>query len=189
MASSDRDLCALCLDKGISEEAVTWCTECEVFLCTNCEKHHILRQVKSSAFDQLLEKDLKDVKENFEEIIKYVNCRIDTINVQKTKVVEKVRSMRKSLDVYLNKLEQEILYDLETKHSNIISQMNILLQQRMQRNTKIGKFQNEFSKMTQYATELEMYVGLREMEKTTSQAAKYIEDLESGDNFDESDLR
>ncbi|VDI16263.1 Hypothetical predicted protein [Mytilus galloprovincialis] len=34
--------------------------------------------------------------------------------------------------------------------------------------------------MIQYATELQMYVGLRDIEKTTSEAAKYIEDLKSG---------
>ncbi|VDI71260.1 Hypothetical predicted protein, partial [Mytilus galloprovincialis] len=27
-------------DDGTSTEAVTWCTECEVLLCTGCEKHH-----------------------------------------------------------------------------------------------------------------------------------------------------
>ncbi|CAG2201337.1 unnamed protein product [Mytilus edulis] len=34
--------------------------------------------------------------------------------------------------------------------------------------------------MTQHATELQMYVGLKESEKTTTQAANYIEDLKSG---------
>ncbi|XP_052079699.1 uncharacterized protein LOC127717877 [Mytilus californianus] len=42
--------------------------------------------------------------------------------------------------------------------------------------------------MTQYATELQMYVGLREIEKTTSQAAQYIDDLKSGGQLDEINL-
>ncbi|VDI29551.1 Hypothetical predicted protein, partial [Mytilus galloprovincialis] len=160
-----------------SREAVTWCTECEVLLCTGCEKHHtkskaskdhktmstkdyhnlpkfmleissqcrdhkkkfelycsfhacpccvqcitdkhkkcqdlkplsdILKQVKSSASVQLFEKDLKNVKENLEEIIKYLNSRMNTSNSQKTKAAEQIRSMRKSIDDFLNKLEQKI---------------------------------------------------------------------------------
>ncbi|VDI03042.1 Hypothetical predicted protein [Mytilus galloprovincialis] len=48
--------------------------------------------------------------------------------------------------------------------------------------------QSEFSQMTQYATELQTYIGLREIEKTTSQAAQYIEDLKSGGKLDENNL-
>ncbi|XP_071148749.1 tripartite motif-containing protein 2-like [Mytilus edulis] len=257
MASSDKDCCTLCNDDGTSTKAVTWCIECEVFLCTDCEKHHkksriskahntmstkdyhnlpkfmqeissqcrdhkkkyelycsfhacpccvtcitdkhkkcqemkplsdILKQVKSSASVQLFEKDLKDVKENLDEIIKHLNSRINTSESQKTKAVEQIRSMRKSVDDFLNKLEREILDDLETKQSKLKSQMNTLLQQLKTQANQISKLQSEFSKMTKYATELQMYVGLREIEKTTSEASKKLEDLKSGGQLDEVNL-
>ncbi|XP_076095795.1 uncharacterized protein LOC143066870 [Mytilus galloprovincialis] len=258
MASLGRDLCTLCYDdEGTSTEAVTWCTECEVFLCTDCEKHHtksrtskdhktmsnkdyhklpkfmleissqcrdhkkkfelycsfhacpccvqcitdkhqncqemkplsdILKQVKTSASIQLFEKDLKNVKENLEEIIEYFNSRINTSNNQKTKAVEQIQSMRKSIDDFLNKLEQEILDELESKQSQLKSKMNTLLQQVKIQANQISQLQSEFSKMTQYATELQTYVGLREIEKNTSHAAKYIDELKSGDNFDEKNI-
>ncbi|CAG2251472.1 unnamed protein product [Mytilus edulis] len=259
MASSDRDNCTLCYDEdGTSAEAVIWCTECEVFLCTDCDKHHkksktskdhktmstkelhklpkfmleissqcrdhkkkfelycsfhdcpccvtcitdehkkcqdlkplsdILKHIKSSASIQLLEKDLKNVKENLEEIIKYLNDRIDICKSQKTEAAEQIRSMRKFLDDLLNKLEQEILDDLESMQSQLTSKMNTLIQQLKTEAEQIIKLQSEFSKMTQYATELQMYVGLREIEKTTSQAAKYIDTLKSGDNLEGKELR
>ncbi|XP_052106465.1 uncharacterized protein LOC127738990 isoform X5 [Mytilus californianus] len=257
MASSNKDVCNLCYDDGTSTEAVTWCTECEVFLCTDCEKHHkklktskdhktistkdfnklpkfmqeisshckdhkkkfeiycsfhacpccvicitdkhqkcqemkplsdILKQVKSSASVQLFKKDLKDVMENFEEIIKYLNSRMKTSNIQKQKASEQIRSMRKSIDDFLNKLEQEILDDLESKQSQLKSKMNTLLQQLKTQANQISQLQSEFSQMTQYATELQMYVGLKEIEKTTSQAAQYIEPLKSGGQLDENNL-
>ncbi|XP_052106535.1 E3 ubiquitin-protein ligase TRIM33-like [Mytilus californianus] len=257
MTSSERFFCTLCYDDCISRDAVTWCTECEVFLCTDCEKHHkklrmskdhkcmcikdykklpkfikelstqcrdhkkkyelycslhacpccvtcvtekhqkclemkplsdILNQIKFSASVQLLEKDLTDVKKNFEEIIKFVNSRMNISNVQKTKAAEKIRFTRKSIDDFLNKIEQEILDDLETKHSKLKSEMNTLLQQLEQRANQISNLQNEFYEMTRLATELQMFIGLREIEKTSSLAAKYIEELESGDTFDEKNL-
>ncbi|CAC5358184.1 unnamed protein product [Mytilus coruscus] len=258
MASSDRDNCTLCYDDdGTSTEAVTWCTVCEVFLCSDCGKHHtksrtskdhktmsskdyhklptfmleissqcidhkkkfelycsfhdcpccvtcitdkhkkcqgmkplshILDQVKSSPSVQIFEQDLKNVKENFDEIIKYLNNRIKTSNSQKTKAAEQIRSMRKSINDFLNKLEQKILDDLESKQSQLKSKMNTLLQQLKTQANQIGQLQSEFSKMTQYATELQMYVGLREIEKTTSKAAKYIDELKSGYNLEEKNL-
>ncbi|XP_063418729.1 uncharacterized protein LOC134701509 [Mytilus trossulus] len=65
--------------------------------------------------------------------------------------------------------------------------MATLVDQMDQRVSKI-EMQSEFTEMTQYATELQMYFGLREIEKTTFQVTKYIEDLESGDNFNEQNL-
>ncbi|XP_071149491.1 protein wech-like [Mytilus edulis] len=257
MASLVTDYCTLCNDDGTSTEAVRWCIECEVFLCTDCEKHHkksrsskahntmstkdyhnlpkfmqdissqcrnhkkkyelycsfhacpccvtcitdkhqkcqemkplsdVLKQVKSSASVQLFEKDLKDVKENLEEIIKYLNRRINTSTEQKTKAAEQIRSMRKSIDDFLDKLEQKVLDDLETKQSKLKSKMNTLLQQLKTQSNQMSQLQREFSKMTQYATELQMYVGLREIEKTTSEAAKYLDDLKSGGQLDEVNL-
>ncbi|CAG2218122.1 unnamed protein product [Mytilus edulis] len=147
----------------------------------------ILKKVKSSASVQLFEKDLKDVKENLEEIIKYLNHRINTSTIQKTKAAEQIRSMRKSIDDFLNKLEQEILDDLDSKQSKLKSQMDTLLQQLKTQANQMSQLQSEFSKM-QYATKLQTYVGLREIEKTTSEAAKHLEDLKSGGQLDEVNL-
>ncbi|XP_063426839.1 uncharacterized protein LOC134710414 [Mytilus trossulus] len=257
MASSVKYLCTICHDDGISNTAVTCCTECEVFFCGDCDKTHsksglskhhktmsadnykklptfmqdissqcrdhkekfelyctyhacpccvqcitdkhkmckemkplldILQQVKSSASVQLFEKDLKDVKENLDTAIKYINIRTNTINTQKTKAVEEIQHMRKSISDYLDKLEQDILNDLDSKHSKLQSNMSTLLQQMEQQASQIDLMQSQFTKMTQYATELQMYIGLREIEKTTSETTKYIEYLDSGDHFGENNL-
>ncbi|CAG2232755.1 unnamed protein product [Mytilus edulis] len=66
--------------------------------------------------------------------------------------------------------------------------MDTLQQQLKTQANQMSQLQSEFSKMTQYATELQMYVGLREIEKTTSEAAKYLEDLKSGGQLDEVNL-
>ncbi|XP_063411933.1 uncharacterized protein LOC134694801 [Mytilus trossulus] len=256
MASLVTDYCTLCNDDGTSTEAVRWCIECEVFLCSDCEKHHkklrmskdhntmstkdyhnlpkfmqeissqcsdhkkkyelycsfhacpccvtcitdkhkkcqemkplsdIIKKVKSSASVQLFEKDLREVKENLEEIIKHLTRRINTSTIQKTKAAEQIRSMRKSIDDFLDKLEQEILDDLDSKQSKLKSQMNTLLQQLKTQANQMSQLQTEFSKM-QYSTKLQTYVGLREIEKTTSEAAQYLKDLKSGGQLDEVNL-
>ncbi|VDI61713.1 Hypothetical predicted protein [Mytilus galloprovincialis] len=144
--------------------------------------------IVSSKEKKTSEKDLKNVKENLEEIIKYLNDRIDIYKSQKTEAAEQIRCMRKFLDDLLNKLEQEILDDLESMQSQLTSKMNTLIQQLKTEAEQIIQLQSEFSKMTQYATELQMYFGLREIEKTTSQAAKCIDTLKSGDNLEETNL-
>ncbi|XP_052085866.1 uncharacterized protein LOC127723334 [Mytilus californianus] len=257
MASPSKDFCTLCKEDNVTSDAVTWCTECEVFLCVECEKHHnrsrtskdhktisaenyhelpsfikgtsnlckvhdrkfelycsfhacaccvhcttdnhqtcqtmkplsdILNQVKSSAAVPLLEKDLKDLKENFDEIVEYLRNRVSTNAKQKSEAIQNIRSMRKSIDDYLNQLEQQLLKDLEIEHSKLRSEIETLLLEVDKRAKQIRELQNEFLNMTKYATELQTYVGLNEIEKITSQEENYIEDLKRGSDLNERNL-
>ncbi|XP_063405895.1 uncharacterized protein LOC134689856 [Mytilus trossulus] len=249
MASPRKDFCTLCKEDNVISDAVVWCTECEVFLCIDCEKHHkrsrtskdhttisagnyhklpsfikgtsnmckvhdrkfelycsfhacaccvhcttdnhqscqsmkplseFLKQVKLSAAVPLLEKDLKDLNKNFNEIVEYLKKRKGTNSEQKTEAIRSIRSMRKSIDDHLNKLEQQLLQDLEIEHSKLKSHMETLLVDVDKRANQIRQLQNEFSNMTKYATELQTYVGLTEIEKITSKEANYIEDIKRG---------
>ncbi|XP_071141818.1 protein wech-like [Mytilus edulis] len=257
MASPSQDFCTLCKEDNVTTDAVLWCTECEVFLCVECEKHHkrsrlskdhktisaatyhelpsfikatsnlckvhdknfelycsfhacaccvhcvtdqhqscqnmkqfseILKQVKSSAAVPLLEKDLSDLKENIDEIVEYLRNRISTNTKQKTEVIQTIQSMRQSIDNYLNQLEQQLLQDLEIQHSKLKSEMETLLHEVDKRAIQIRKLQNEFSNMTINATELQTYVGLKEIEKITTIEANYIEDLKRGSDLNERNL-
>ncbi|CAG2223905.1 unnamed protein product [Mytilus edulis] len=40
MATSTSFICSLCQEDDETSTAVTWCAECEVFLCSECQKHH-----------------------------------------------------------------------------------------------------------------------------------------------------
>lgn len=120
--------------------------------------------------------------------MKYLSSSMDTFNVQKTKAIDKIRFTRKSIDDFLNKIEQEFLDDLETKHSKLNSKMDTLLQQLEQRTNEISQLQNGFSSMTKFASDLNMYFGLKEIEKITSETETYIEDLKNRETFDEKNL-
>ncbi|XP_063426843.1 E3 ubiquitin-protein ligase TRIM9-like [Mytilus trossulus] len=161
------------------------CVQCITDKHSKCHEmkplSDILKQVKSSASVQLFEKDLKDAKENLDTAIKYMKNKISTINTQKSKATEEICYMRKLINDYLNKLEQDLLNDLDSKHSKLKSNMDTLVQQMEHQASQIDLMQSQFTKMTQYATELQMYIGLREIEKIASQATKYSEDLESAE--------
>ncbi|XP_063426573.1 uncharacterized protein LOC134710234 [Mytilus trossulus] len=165
------------------------CIQCITDKHTKCQEmkplSDILKQFKSSASVHHLEKEMDNVKENFKTMIKYLNGRLSLSNDQKIKGLYEIQSVRSQIDAFLNKLEQNIIDNLEFQHSKLTSKTNTILIQLHQQTEKISQLQNQFSKITQYATELQIYVSLREIDKTTSQAAQYIEDLKNGDNFDE----
>ncbi|VDI48094.1 Hypothetical predicted protein [Mytilus galloprovincialis] len=97
--------------------------------------------------------------------------------------------MRKSIDDLLTNVEQNLLDDLECKHSELNSEIVNLVQQMEQQASKINQMQSEYTKLTQYPTDLQMYFGMKEIEKATSQAAKYIDDLERDDHFYEKNIQ
>ena len=76
-----------------SFHACPGCVQCVADKHKKCQDmkplSDILKEIKSSASIQLLEKDLKDAKENFEEIIKYLSSRIEASYIQKTNAAEK----------------------------------------------------------------------------------------------------
>ncbi|VDI74048.1 Hypothetical predicted protein [Mytilus galloprovincialis] len=148
----------------------------------------ILKQVKSSAAVRLLEKDVKDLNKNFDDIVEYLRNRISTNANQKTEAIQSIRSMRISIDHHINQLEQQLLKDLETEHSKLKYKMETLLREVDKRAKQIRKLQNEFSNMTKYATELQTYVGLTEIEKITSKEANYMEALKRGPDLNECNL-
>ncbi|CAC5374951.1 unnamed protein product [Mytilus coruscus] len=148
----------------------------------------ILKQVKSSDAVTLLEKNLNDLKENIGEIEEYLRNRISTNAEQKAEAIRNIRSMRKSIDDYLNQLEQQLLKDLEIEHSKLKTKMETLLHVVDKRANQIRKLQNEFSNMTKHATELQTYVGLKEIEKITLKEGYYIDDLKRVSDLNERNL-
>ncbi|CAC5391104.1 unnamed protein product [Mytilus coruscus] len=252
MSSSAKHICTICHYDDISKAEVTWCKECEVFFCGDCEKPHkklrvtmlhktmssqdcqklptFMQEISSQCRDHnkkferycvshacpccdqcitdkhqncrdiealldnnkqvkvSVENELKEVNDDLDKAITYLKTRIRTIDTQKTETFEQIRYFRKLIDDYLNKIEQKILNDLDSKHSELKLNMASIVLQMEQRLSKIEQMQSEYTKMTQYATELQKYIGLREIKKTTSQTSKYIEDLESGDHFIEKNL-
>ncbi|VDI26573.1 Hypothetical predicted protein [Mytilus galloprovincialis] len=73
MATSTSFICSLCQEDDETNTAVTWCPECEVFLCSECQKHHGRskmskhHQVMSVHDYQNLPKSMLNIKNNCED--------------------------------------------------------------------------------------------------------------------------
>ncbi|CAC5356941.1 unnamed protein product [Mytilus coruscus] len=250
MASSSRYICSNCTDE---EHAITWCSECEHFLCTDCQKHHkrskaskdhktistddycnlpkfmretsnickdhdktydfycsfhsyhccieciadkhqqckdlkpladSLKDVKSSANIPLLKNNLKDLSESFKEVLHYLRDRIKTINNQKEEGITKI----KNASDHFKKLEKQLLDDLESEYSKLKSDMEALLEQVDNRDKRVDQLQHDFFTMNKCATELQIYIGLREIENNTTPESKYLEELDSGSQLNDSNM-
>lgn len=89
----------------------------------------IIKPTKSSAVGDLLEKDLKNVRDNWNHTIAYLKSRIEKNNIQKRKAIEKVWSIRKSIENHLNRFEQKMFDELESNNWKLNINMTSLVQQ------------------------------------------------------------
>lgn len=66
--------------------------------------------------------------------------------------------------------------------------MEALLEQVDNRAKRVDQLQHDFFTMNKCATELQIYIGLREIENNTTPESKYLEELDSGSQLNDSNL-
>ncbi|CAC5361032.1 unnamed protein product [Mytilus coruscus] len=254
MTSTNSQVCSLCKEDGIKKNAVTWCADCDTFLCINCDKHHtrnrasnqhktlpsddyqklpdfilkkgnkcldhgqnyelycpdhsavcclqcltekhqkckdlkclhdILQYIKSSAFMSRLEKDLNDAKENYESIGIHLEDRLSKVMEQKKTEIEKIQCIRKSVNTHLDKLEQNLMNKLDEEHTKLKAKTEKLVDLVKTKSSHIKHLQEDLSNIKNFATELQSFIGLKEIAETTTREIGYLHNLPLSGELDE----
>lgn len=254
MATSDIQFCSLCKEDDVNNESITWCTECDTFLCLDCDKHHsrnksskqhktlpsiyykrlpdfiiktgnrcpdhdqryelycpnhsdacclqcftekhqnckdlkrlpdILSDIKSSTSMTCLENDLRDAKENCESIVIYLKGRLSTILKQKTNAIEEIYAIRTSLNEHLDKLEQRMVSELDSQHTKLKAKTEKLIDEIQTKRTNLKHLQEDNEQMKNYATDLQTFIGLKEIAKMTTEEVEYLKKLTQSGDLDE----
>ncbi|CAG2194678.1 unnamed protein product [Mytilus edulis] len=254
MATPDIQFCSLCKEDDINNEAITWCTECDTFLCLDCDKHHsrnksskqhttlpsidykklpdfilktgnrcpdhdqqyelycpnhstacclqcftekhqncenlkrlpdIMKDVKSSTSMTRLEHDLNDANENYESTITYLKGRLSTILNQKTTKIKKIYLMRKSLNEHFDKLEQKTMEELDVEHTKLETQIKKLINQVDVKRSHVKNYVENLAQMKHFATELQTFIGIQEIENMTTEEVGYLQKLTQSGELDE----
>ncbi|CAC5413851.1 unnamed protein product [Mytilus coruscus] len=137
----------------------------------------ILRDIKTSTKVSNLEKELNILLENFETVAKYLNSRIKTLQENKTESLNEIRNLRASINKHLDEIEKKIVDDISVEFNKIkikYDEFNIEIENKKE---VIQNLQNDLSKITLQATDLQMYVGLPYLEKTTSEEVRFLLEL------------
>ncbi|CAG2188696.1 unnamed protein product [Mytilus edulis] len=188
MATSTSFICSLCQEDDETNTAVTWCPECEVFLCSECQKHHGRskmskhHQVMSVHDYQNLPKSMLNIKNNCED------HDLRALEKQKTEAISRVHIMRRSINDHLDKLEESLLNDIRSEFTNLQDTIGNLKSEIDNKTDQIEEKRRDFSKMVQFSTDLQIYFGLHELEKVLKQEEQYIQDLKSADNLREKNM-
>ncbi|VDH93907.1 Hypothetical predicted protein [Mytilus galloprovincialis] len=134
----------------------------------------VLKDIKNSAKVSNLDKEFNILLENFETVVKYLNLRTATLQENKTVCLKEIRNLRASINKHLDEIEKNIVDDLSVEYNKIKLKYDHLTSEMENKKKSIQNWQNDFSKMTLYATDLQIYVGLQYLEKLASEEVGYL---------------
>ncbi|CAG2235045.1 unnamed protein product [Mytilus edulis] len=144
----------------------------------------VLRDIKTSAKVSNLEK-FNILLENFETTVKYLKSRITTIQENKTESLNEIRNLRASINEHLDEIEKKLVDDLSAEYDKIRIKYDHLTSEMENKKKSIQRLQNYFSKITLYAADLQIYVGLQYLEKLASEEVGYLTELQRKGQLDE----
>ncbi|XP_052073832.1 uncharacterized protein LOC127711760 [Mytilus californianus] len=145
----------------------------------------VLRDIKTSAKVSILDKELSILQENFEIIGKHLNSKIANLQENKTESLNEIRNMRVSINNHLDEIEKKIVDDLSVEFNKIKQKSDNLNSDIEYKMKVIKNLQNDLSTMTMYATDLQMYVGLQYLEKSSSEEVGFLNELQENDQLNE----
>lgn len=153
-----------------------------------CPLADVLGVVKSSAKVSHVERDLKDLANDFKEIENYVSERANSIDVEKARCIDEIQHTRRSINDHLDKIEKQFRNDLSSEHTKIKSKLDTLTNRVKNKKKQLDHLNEDFDKMKQFAPDLQILVCLKSIEKTTTEETKYLLNLTEKGELNETHL-
>ncbi|VDI69317.1 Hypothetical predicted protein [Mytilus galloprovincialis] len=181
-----------------NEQYQQYCFEHALPICFKCINDHrkcnvttlekIINNVKTSEQFLDLESRLDDVLQNIDQIKKDRNSNMTKIEETKTLLVKEIRQKRAEINKRLDNLEKQIIKDLDEKAcQNCESILNVLSSVK-EKEIIISKCKGNFQKMKQYASDLQTFLGMNEIEVKVYENEQYLQSMKEAKSLEQLEL-
>ena len=144
--------------------------------------------MKSSARVSHAERELRDLAGDFNEIENYVSEKANSMEVERERCIKEIQHTRGSINDHLDKIEKQFLTDLSSEHTKMKSKLDTLTSRVKNKAKQLDYLNEDFDKMKQFATDLQILVCLKSIEKTTAEETKYLFDLTENGELNDTHL-
>ncbi|CAC5384141.1 unnamed protein product [Mytilus coruscus] len=170
-----------------NEQYQQYCVEHASPMCFKCINDHrkcnvitlekVTNNVKTSEQFLDLESRLEDLLQNIDRINKDQNANMTKIKKMKTRHVKEFRQKRFEIIKYLDILEKQIIKDLEEKECQNKESIQKVLSSVKEKETIITQCQANIQNIKQYASDLQTFLGMREIEVKVYENEQYLQSL------------
>ncbi|XP_071135646.1 uncharacterized protein [Mytilus edulis] len=170
-----------------NENYQLYCPTHETCICYKCIKLHgkceavplddMLNDIKTSEMYKDLEQTMIDMLENIKEIKHDRQVNISDIETEKKKQLEEISQMRLLVNNHFDKLEKELKLEVEEtviQTTEKIRQTILFVKETEQ---KISKNIADLNDIRSYASELQTFLGMKEMQNRVTENEKSMQSL------------
>ncbi|XP_063431470.1 uncharacterized protein LOC134714161 [Mytilus trossulus] len=157
------------------------CSVCISEYHNNCcglkSLQEIVKTSKESAWIESIEENLKDMRNNYENIKKDIENNLTTVENQRKHFHEEIKQIRAKINSHLDLLEQQIIEELNAVEQKVQSSFETLISQIIEKTKTIETLQSNISTVKEYASDLQIFLGSKSLEAEVGREKTYLESL------------
>ncbi|CAG2252224.1 unnamed protein product [Mytilus edulis] len=156
---------------------------CPLCITTNHKKcdllaiDEIVKISRNSALFEIMEQNLKEMKNNIDRIVEDRRQNLEIIKQQRQGFQTDLKEMRAKINIHLDKLEQEIQQDLQAAEQKVMSQINRFVQKVSVHQITIDELQNNIAATKRFATDIQTFFGGKMFEAQIQEEEKFMTSL------------
>ena len=143
-------------------------------LCRSLSIREIIITSKTSTLIDDIEQSLTNIKYNIDNVIKNREQNMSEIRHQRQIFHDQVKQMRVKINSHLDTLEHNFQKELDDAEDKIKSKIENLLKQLSEESKTIDGMQRDITTIKEYASDLQTFLGSKEIEEEVKKEEKYI---------------
>lgn len=162
-----------------NEKYLQFCLKHECPICYKCYKcinehgkcgelilfEDVVNDVKASEVYRDMKQSLCDLLVNTNQIKKDREAKIDMIKNKRKHIIEEVTHMRKQINQHFDKLQYDLMNKLDKVENECCEKIQSLVSSLNDIYNAISQCNIEIENMTKYASDIQMCLGMREIQK------------------------
>ncbi|CAG2185336.1 unnamed protein product [Mytilus edulis] len=145
----------------------------------------VIKQAKTSQIFQDLNQCVSDLQSNIAQMRTARENNLAKVADQCKSAVKKIREFRIKLNHYLDAVEKDLIIKLQDAESEYSQQIKEVIKNLHEVESEISSFDNILQSIKQHATELQVYLATREIEKQVSDQEKRLTSMMENKHFDD----
>ncbi|XP_071168475.1 uncharacterized protein [Mytilus edulis] len=145
--------------------------------CNLTALDEIVKTSKTSALFDNLEQSLEDLKENLKRIKEDREKNLSKVQQSRDQIQSEIKTMRDKINKHLDSIEQKILQDLGDVEKGVNSELRCIQTKLLDHTKTVEELQTNISAIKNYASELQVFVGMKKIETDIEHEEKFVVSL------------
>ncbi|CAC5420756.1 unnamed protein product [Mytilus coruscus] len=170
------------LDRYCKRHDILVCFTCAFSNHKSCSSSDLItieeaaKNVKESSVLSDIEGKISRTLQNLKHCITNLNIALKNVDRDEQNIKKTIEDTRMNLNKYLDKLQENLLLDLKTKHENCKSKYNEILNKLNQQQKEVENLREQSLKMKRFASNIHTFLGSCQLNKTIDEKSGMLEE-------------